>query len=83
MKTVFGSALIVSAAIATPTAIFHGMGDACIYPGMRHFTKEIKEQTGDYAACIEVGNGSLTSLFDNFENQAEMACAKLQADKNF
>jgi hypothetical protein len=24
-----------------PTAIFHGLGDACIYPGMHHLTKEI------------------------------------------
>lgn len=51
---------------AIPTAIFHGLGDACIYPGMHSFTKSIKKQTGDYASCIEVGNGSITSITDNF-----------------
>ena len=82
MRT-FGIALLAAAAQAVPTAIFHGMGDACIYPGMHRFTKEIAAGTGDYADCVEVGNGSLTSLFENFEKQAEKACAKIQADSNF
>uniref|UniRef100_A0A7S3MKV0 Palmitoyl-protein thioesterase 1 n=1 Tax=Favella ehrenbergii TaxID=182087 RepID=A0A7S3MKV0_9SPIT len=59
------------------------MGDACIYPGMHHFSKEIGEGTGDYAKCLEVGNGSITSLTDNFMDQAEKACNKLLADENF
>lgn len=80
MRT-FGVALLAGAATAVPTAIFHGMGDACIYPGMHSFSKEIGEQTGDYAACVEVGNGTLTSLFENFEKQAETACQKIQQDE--
>ena len=68
---------------AIPTAIFHGLGDACIYPGMHSFTKEIADQTGAYAKCLEVGNGSITSMTDNFEDQAEKACNKLLADDNF
>lgn len=83
MKNTFAAALAVAAANAVPTAIFHGMGDACIYPGMHSFTKDIKEQTGDYAKCIEVGNGSITSLHDNFMDQAEKACNNLLADENF
>merc|ERR1712176_57123 len=82
MKT-FTAALLAASATAVPTAIFHGMGDACIYGGMRNFTKEIKEQTGDYAACVEVGNGTLTSFLESFEKQAESACASIQNDSNF
>lgn len=83
MRTAFSAALAVASVSAIPTAIFHGMGDACIYPGMHSFTKEIKEQTGDYAKCLEVGNGSISSLTDNFQDQADKACQKLLADENF
>lgn len=83
MKTTFAAALAIGAASAVPTAIFHGLGDACIYPGMHSFTKDIKEQTGDYAHCIEVGNGSLTSIHDNFMDQAKKACDNLLKDENF
>jgi hypothetical protein len=66
MKTTFAAALAAASVSAVPTAIFHGLGDACVYPGMHSFTNDIKDQTGDYAKCIEVGNGSLTSMTDNF-----------------
>jgi palmitoyl-protein thioesterase len=79
----FRASLLVAAVSAVPTAIFHGMGDACHHRGMKNFTSEIGEGTGDYSACVEVGNGSLTSLFENFETQAEAACASMQADVNF
>jgi palmitoyl-protein thioesterase len=83
MKTTFAAALTAASVSAIPTAIFHGLGDACIYPGMHSFTKDIKEQTGDYAKCIEVGNGSITSIKDNFMDQADKACAALLADEEF
>ena len=82
MRT-FAAALLAVATQAVPTAIFHGMGDACKHRGMKNFTKEIKNGTGDYAACVEVGTGTLSSLFMNFETQAETACANIQADSNF
>lgn len=82
MRT-FALALSAAAVQAVPTAIFHGLGDACIYGGMRRFTKQIASGTGDYADCIEVGNGTLTSILTNFETQAEMACQNIQADSNF
>ena len=63
---------------AVPTAIFHGLGDACHHRGMKQFTSEIGEKTGAYSACIEVGSGSMTSIFDNFEDQAEKACTALK-----
>lgn len=83
MRTTFTAALAAATASAIPTAIFHGMGDACIYPGMHKFSKEIAEGTGDYAKCVEVGNGSITSLTDNFMDQADKACTNLLADENF
>ena len=83
MRTTFAAALGVASVSAVPTAIFHGLGDACIYPGMHSFTKDIADQTGDYAKCLEVGNGSITSMTDNFMDQAEKACNKLLADDNF
>jgi hypothetical protein len=62
---------LISSRAAVPTAIFHGMGDACHHRGMKQFTSEISEKTGAYAACVEVGSGSMTSLFENFETQGE------------
>lgn len=79
----FASAFFVAAVSAVPTAIFHGLGDCCIYPGMHNFTKQIGEDTGDYSHCVEVGNGSVTSMFTNFEKQAEMACENLLSNENF
>lgn len=75
--------LINTSATVVPTAIFHGMGDACHHRGMKQFTKEIGEKTGAYSACIEVGSGSITSLFENFETQGEQACTALKQDSNF
>jgi hypothetical protein len=74
---------ILSTGAAVPTAIFHGFGDSCWFPGMLRFTSEIANLTGAYATCIEIGWGSPTSIFENFETQAEEACKKVQADPNF
>lgn len=74
-------ATISSAAV--PTAIFHGFGDSCYFPGMYEFSVEIGSLTGAYAACIEIGWGTTTSIFENFETQAEEACNKVLADPNF
>ena len=54
-------------ATALPTVIFHGFGDQCSNPGMTDFTKEIGQQTGAYAECIEIGDGASSSIFENFE----------------
>lgn len=68
---------------AVPTAIFHGFGDMCLFPGMWEFTDEIASLTGAYAKCVEIGYGSVTSVFENFETQAETACNNVLADPNF
>lgn len=88
VKTVI-VALFASSTLATPsndaypTVIFHGFGDACGNPGMAEFTKEIADQTGAHAECIEIGNGAETSIFENFETQAEDACNKVKSNSNF
>ena len=78
-----GSSALQTSNIALPTVIFHGFGDACENPGMANFTKEIGEGTGAYATCIEIGNGASTSIWENFETQAEEACSKVLADPHF
>ena len=83
MRATFTAALVAASASAIPTAIFHGLGDACIYPGMHHFTKEIAKGTGDTAKCVEVGNGTITSFKDNFMDQATKACNNLLSIDEF
>ena len=40
-KTIFATALVVAVSSKhTPTAVFHGLGDQCINPGMHNFAKE-------------------------------------------
>ena len=50
---------------------------------MHNFAMEVAEKTGAYAHCVEVGNGSETSIFGNFQHQADMACQAIQANENF
>jgi hypothetical protein len=60
------STLTVLSYAAVPTAIFHGFGDSCYFPGMWSFTDEIANLTGAPAKCIEIGYGTTTSIFENF-----------------
>lgn len=63
--------------------MFHGLGDACIYPGMSSFDKLISEGTGAYSKCIEVGLPTVGEYFNNFEYIAQLSCSKIAADANF
>jgi len=68
-----------------PIAVFHGLGDNCMNPGMHHFAKEIGEKTNAYSKCIKIGaaGGTLDSIFENFEKQAETGCEQINNDPNF
>jgi len=66
---------------ALPTAVFHGMGDACFNPGMKQFTKHIGDKTGTYAVCLSYGE-FIASFTTDFDTQVKKACAAVQADKN-
>ena len=66
-----------------PTAVFHGLGDACMYPGMGSLDSHISKKTGKYVKCIEVGLPTFGEYFNNFEHVAEVSCKKVAADKNF
>jgi palmitoyl-protein thioesterase len=68
---------------AVPTAVFHGLGDACIYPGMHGFTEELATGTGAFAKCVEVGNGTITSFADSMANQATKACEAINSIEEF
>jgi hypothetical protein len=69
MPRSFFAAAIAGVALAdnVPTAIFHGLGDQCINPGMHHFTKQIREGTGAFTKCIEVDLGAISSILENFD----------------
>lgn len=66
-----------------PTAVFHGMGDACVYGGMRSIDKMISKGTGAYVKCIEVGLPTFGEVLANMETVAETTCEKVKADKHF
>lgn len=51
-----------------PLAVFHGLGDQCINPGMSALTKHLGLKLPNYVTCVEIGNGAETSWLDGFEN---------------
>lgn len=69
MKTAAFASIIaaIEAKKPLPTAVFHGLGDQCVNPGMHNFARDIALGTGTYSHCVEVGNGSETSFFGNFQ----------------
>lgn len=81
--------LVFTLAIATtfstealPTAIFHGLGDACRNEGMKQITRKIGELMGAHTECIDSAAG-LESIMMNFEDQATKACEMVKKNKNF
>lgn len=64
-----------------PTAVFHGLGDSCSYPGMSQFTSYIGKATNNYATCIEIGSGTLSSWLESFSQQTADACKNVLADE--
>ncbi|CAG9331899.1 unnamed protein product [Blepharisma stoltei] len=66
-----------------PTAIFHGLGDCCYYPGDIEFTDYIRKNVGTYTRCVEIGDGSATSWLEAFQSQANEGCEKIRADPEF
>jgi hypothetical protein len=66
-----------------PTAVFHGLGDGCIYGGMHQITNAFAKGTGSYAKCIEVGLPTIGEYFNNFEHVAQESCKKIAANKHF
>lgn len=67
---------------ALPVAVFHGLGDACIFPGMLRLTNYFSRQLNTYSRCIETG-GNILDWFTNFHYQAKKGCERLKSDKNF
>lgn len=75
--------LIISTSCSYPVAIFHGIGDFCLRPGMSSIEKFFsKELNNTYTKCIETG-GSMLDWFTSFESQAKKGCEAIKADPNF
>ena len=68
---------------AVPTAMFHGLGDACENPGMESIDKMLEQGTGATVKCIEVNTIGGGEIFGNFETIAEEGCKKIAADPLF
>ena len=66
-----------------PVAIFHGFGDSCSNSGMQSFTQYIAQSLNTYAECIEIGDGSISSITMKFSNQGEAACSSLKSNLKF
>ncbi len=87
MKNIFQYICIFTVIISInsaslPVAIFHGISDSCIFPGMSRITNFFSTQLGGvYSVCIESGGGPL-DWFTSFHFQAEKACEKVKNDPN-
>lgn len=75
--------LINNALSALPVAVFHGIGDACDFPGTTDFVEYLKEKLNTEVVCFEQGNGFFTSWFKKFHSQAEMACESVKKHPSF
>lgn len=38
-------ALLAASSFCIPVAVFHGVGDLCLNPGMKHFTSQLGDGT--------------------------------------
>ena len=87
MKNIFQYICIFTVIISInsaslPVAIFHGISNSCIFPGMSRITNFFSTQLGGvYSVCIESGGGPL-DWFTSFHFQAEKACEKVKNDPN-
>lgn len=75
--------LIILVSCSYPVAIFHGIGDFCLRPGMSSIEKYFSSQLNyTYTRCIETG-GSALDWFTSFESQAIKGCEQIKQDPNF
>ena len=80
MKIIFAQIILIILinssikAAYNPVAIFYGLGSNCLFSQniVDIITKELGNST--YIKCIEVGDGSISSLSMQFSKQAELAC---------
>lgn len=65
-----------------PVAIIHGFYDSCKNAYFPSLVNLIKYNLGDYATCLETGEGS-DSLSLSIEEQAKIACEKINENEKF
>lgn len=68
---------------AIPTAMFHGLGDMCINPGIGQIDRVIAKGTGGKVECIEVGLPSVGEVLNNAQHVAEVSCDKIAKNPIF
>ena len=82
LKFLFLINLIILLNCTLPVAVFHGLGNACIFPGMYRMTKYFSKKLNTYSKCIETG-GNILDWFTSFHTQAKKGCEAIKSDKNF
>ena len=54
--------------------MFHGVGDACIYPLDIDMINVVREGTGAYIECVEIGLPTIGSIFTSMDKLAAASC---------
>lgn len=67
-----------SSSTPLPFIVLHGIGDACVNPGLTTFTLLLEEMTGATGFCIEIGNGMVDSFFMRLDKQADVVCQQVR-----
>ena len=57
-----------------PTAVFHGVGGACVYDRYVDMMNVIRNGTGAYTECIEVGLPAVGSILHSMEELSHVSC---------
>ena len=57
--------------------MFHGVGDACIYPLDIDMINVVREGTGAYIECVEIGLPTIGSIFTSMDKLAAASCEKV------
>ena len=66
-----------------PIALFHGFVDSCDSRSNNNWVSHLSEDVETYVECIEVGIGSMSTIFDPFLKQCELACNSIKSNPNF
>ena len=61
---------------AYPTVLFHGMGDACLMPGMGGIKKHLDKYMP--TECVESAPSVASIVGGSFLSQCEAACEKVK-----
>ena len=83
MKTIIAALAASEAMAVAPVVVLHGVGDNC--PGAQYYVDAIANSIDHQAVvkCVEIGNGTISSMFTRMKWQASIVCHKLHNDPDF